>query len=408
MQHRKASSRTSRWSFRNWPSILVPSLISALVLFAVLVVAPLTALAQIESVLYSFNPQNAGGVNPSAPLILDTQGNLYGTTTGGGFGNSGVVFKLSPSGTFTVLANVGWNRNQTDGPLLMDSQGDLFGTASPGPGKGEVFAVYPTGAVAVLHSFGSSGDGAYPQSGVIFGPNGNLYGTTLEGGSSKNCGTTGCGTVFSLSPSGSDESVLYSFEGGSSGFAPNAGLLWDGRSTFYGATTRGGGLGFGTVFSVDSAGAATVLYAFKGAGAGDGQNPSATLIRDAQGNLYGTTSYGFGTVFEVMADGTEKVLYSFLGPTHLDGEHPYGLVMDAQGNLYGTTEGGGAHGHGTVFKVTPSGTETILYSFVGVSGSEHDGENPEAGLVMDAQGNLYGTTYRGGAHRYGTIFKITP
>ena len=407
MQHRKVSSGTSRWSSRTWPLARVSSLVSAFVLFAALAIAPQPVRAQTETVLYSFGPQNGGAVNPAAPLILDAQGNLYGVTSAGGFGNSGVVFRLSPAGVFTALANVGWKNAQVDGKLLMDSQGDLFGTASPGPGKGEVFAVYPTGAVAVLHSFGSSGDGAYPQSGVTFGPNGNLYGTTLEGGSSKNCGTVGCGTVFSLSPSGSDELVLYSFQGGSSGASPVAGLLWDGQSTFYGAARGGGPSNFGTVFSVDSAGVETVLYAFKGAAARDGANPSATLIRDAQGNLYGTTvsgGVGFGTVFEVMTDGTERVLYSFLGPTQLDGDHPYGLVIDAQGNLYGTTEGGGAHDHGTVFKVTPTGTETILYSFKGLS----DGGNPEAGPVMDAQGNLYGTTYKGGTHIYGTIFKITP
>lgn len=173
----------------------------------------------------------------------------------------------------------------------------------------------------------------------------------------------------------------------------------------------------GIVFKLTASGTETALHAFGGLKTKDGSYPSAVLAMDGQGNLYGTTFYGgvepagsrcgkgCGTVFEVTAAGTESVLYAFQGKQQKDGAIPgSGLVMDAQGNLYGTTESGGAFNAGTIFKLTHTGVETVLYSFTGGA----DGGSPQTGLVMDAQGNFYGATYAGGTHGLGTVFKLVP
>ena len=216
--------------------------------------------------------------------------------------------------------------------------------------------------------------------------------------------------MFKLDKTGK-ETVLYSFAGGSDGENPVAGLVWDAKGNLYGITSLGGASGYGTVFKLDKAGKETVLHSFTGP-AGDGAEPMAGLTRDAKGNLYGTTVYGgsgtcknggldgCGTVFKLDKTSKETVLYSFPG-TESDGTYPdAGLVPDAAGNLYDTTFGGGASGAGTVFKLDKTGKETVLYSFDGA-----DGANPVAGLVWDAKGNLYGTTYNG-ASGYGTVFKL--
>jgi uncharacterized repeat protein (TIGR03803 family) len=208
--------------------------------------------------------------------------------------------------------------------------------------------------------------------------------------------------------------LLYTFTGGADGGDPIGGLIMDAQGNLYGTTAEGGNLaclqGCGTVFKLDTRGNETVLYSFIGTG-GDGYFPSATLVQDVQGNLYGTTqvggAYGYGTVFKVNPSGSETVLYSFSGAG--DGGDPNfaGLVTDNQGNLYGTTYFGGTYGYGTVFKLDSTDVETVLSSFTGVGG---DGAGPSGGLVRDAQGNLYGTTESGGANGgtfgYGTVFKV--
>jgi len=270
----------------------------------------------------------------------------------------------------------------------------------------------------VLHSFaGHPGDGANPEAGLVRDAQGNLYGTTLTGGSGgpELCsGVGGCGTVFKLDTT-SKETVLYSFTGVPDGEEPDAGLVRDAQGNLYGTTYNGGASNLGTVFELDTTGKETVLHSFTGTG-GDGSEPYGGLVLDAQGNLYGTTSFGGasgdGTVFELDTAGKETVLYSFTG-TGGDGAYPSGLVRDAQGNLYGTTYGGGASGFGTVFKLDTAGKETVLYSFTGTGG---DGAYPSGlvRLVRDAQGNLYGTTYEGGdlacdaPYGCGTVFKLTP
>jgi uncharacterized repeat protein (TIGR03803 family) len=257
---------------------------------------------------------------------------------------------------------------------------------------------------------------------LIWGAAGNLYGTTVNGGT---CGFSGHGAVFKLSPSGT-ETLLHSFTGGAAGDNPYAGLIQDAAGNLYGTTYGGGSSacdqGCGTVFRVSPSGAKVVLHGFTGT---DGNHPFAGLIQDAAGNLYGTTAvggaHGWGVVFKLTPSDSSyesKVLHSFTGGA--DGGFPAaGLIQDAAGNLYGTTVEGGADGAcsffnrtcGVVFKVSPSGTETVLYSFTEGAG----GANPYAGLTRDAAGNLYGTTYDGGAKSgaceqptCGVVFRLSP
>jgi len=254
----------------------------------------------------------------------------------------------------------------------------------------------------VLHSFsGGKKDGENPYSGLVRDAQGNFYGTTFQGGVSNN------GTVFKLNKAGK-ETGLYSFTGyPSDGALPTAGLVRDAAGNLYGTTQEGGSDGFGTVFKLDTTGKETVLYSFTGSTQGDGAYPEAGVIRDAAGNLFGTTSEGgafnLGAVFKVDATGKETVLYSFSGPP-TDGASPAaGLTQDATGNLYGTTWQGGASSYGAVFELDTTGTEKMLYSFLGFP---IDGASPTAGLVRDAAGNLYGTTQSGGSDNYGTVFKL--
>jgi uncharacterized repeat protein (TIGR03803 family) len=261
--------------------------------------------------------------------------------------------------------------------------------------------------VQVLYDFSDLSDGAYPEAGVIMDRAGNLYGTTLEGGAGV-CAGGGCGTVFRLAPDGS-KTVLYSFTGGNDGSGPR-GIVMDRAGNLYGVTTAGGGTGCydnagcGTVFEVAANGTETVVHAFKGGS--DGENPSGGLIMDWKGNLYGATG---DTVFRVAPDGKEKPLHSFSGSDGFE-IGAVTLVRDKAGNFYGTTQDGGAYRYGTVFRLSPGGTETVLYSFTGGS----DGGDPYAGVILDVAGNLYGTTPYDGdtscdyGDGCGTVFKLAP
>ena len=220
--------------------------------------------------------------------------------------------------------------------------------------------------------------------------------------------------LFAARPmQGQTETVLYSFGGqyGDAAYPLYAGLALDKQGDLYGTTPNFGANNGGTVFKLTPTGTETVLHSFGRAYVGpDGSQPYGGVVLDKKGNLYGTTGLGgannSGTVFEMTPDGAETVLYSF-GNQPGDGAFPLaGLVLDKQGNLYGTTVYGGAHGGGTVFQLTPDGAETVLYSFGSQPG---DGTNPYAGLVLDKKGNLYGTTGAGGQYGFGgTVFKVTP
>jgi uncharacterized repeat protein (TIGR03803 family) len=398
---------------------------------------PATSVAWPEKVLFSFNGTDGSG--PTADLIFDAAGNLYGTAGGGEYG-AGTVFELTPTAgggwTETVLHNFG---NGTDGAypsggLVFDAAGNLYGTTPDGGtyscfgggGCGTVFELTPTAgggwAEQVLYSFGSGTDGTAPYGALVFDAAGDLYGTTSEGGTYSCFGGGGCGTVFELTPAAGGswtEQVLHNFNGVTDGYQPVAGLIFDAAGNLYG-TTAGGGPG-GTVFELTPTGDGNwteeVLHTF-GIGT-DGAVPTAALVFDAAGNLYGTTYHGgtnnscvytgCGTVFELTYSGGTwwyQVLHNFGSGS--DGYWPQAnLIVDAAGNLYSTTFQGGTHGEGTVFEVTPGSggrwTEQVLHSFNGA-----DGYWPWAGLIFDAAGNLYGTTNRGGAYEAGTIFELMP
>jgi uncharacterized repeat protein (TIGR03803 family) len=364
-----------------------------------------------ESVLYSFTG-GADGSNPYGALVEDAAGNLYGTAVEGGAKGVGTVFELAPDGTETVL----WSFSGADGSypeagLVMDKTGNLYGTTSDGGAgsKGTVFKVAPGGTETVLWSFSGGADGSDPMAGMIIDKKGNLYGTTVFGGAN------GDGTVFEVAPGGA-ETVLYSFADGANGTFPMAGLLMDKKGSLYGTTNEGGtgtgcgSGGCGVVFKLAphrKSWTQTVLHSF--AGGTDGAFPTSDLIEDNSGNLYGTTytgggSLGDGIVFEVAADGTETVLWTFTGANGAAPEA--GLIMDKKGKLYGTTLMGGANGYGAVFQLAPDGTEKVLYSF-GSASNGTDGILPYAGLIADKSGNLFGAAYGGGADANGAIFKVT-
>jgi uncharacterized repeat protein (TIGR03803 family) len=305
------------------------------------------------SVLYSFQCE-PDGANPYAGLVRDSAGNLYGTTTNGGAYGLGSVFKLTPSGTETVM-----------------------------------------------HSFSSLPDAENPEwASLIVDAEGNLYGTTPFGGQFGN------GAVFKVTADGK-ETLLYSFTGKADGDQPVGGLVRDNADNAYGTTEFGGANGTGVVYKLAPGGVETVLHNF-GCCAGpsnDGAAPIGALVRDSTGNYYGTTgnggTFGFGTVFELAPDETETILHSFGGPPS-DGSYGGGptLLRDSSGNLYGSTYYGGAYdgneqgsGYGTVFKVSASGVESVLLNFNGHGG----GGYPLDGLAGGGSGNFYGTTGSGGS-----------
>lgn len=377
------------------------------------ILAARAAQAQTLTTLHSFTG-GTDGAHPSAGLVRDSKGNLYGTTQGGGAYAEGAVFKVTAKSVETVLYSfcaVVQNLICTDGqnpvaPLVLDSLGNLWGTTMDGGNynNGAVFELNTSDVETVLYSFqgkdGGSTDGGTPYGGVVLDGEGNVYGTTAFGG------TENFGTAFKVDSAGV-EVFSHSFTGTpSDGQNPYAGVVLDPKGNWYGTTEVGGANNAGTVFKVSSTGRVTVRFSLNNTG---GANPYGGLLRDSKGNLYGTTYYGGangqGTVFKLDTKNNETVLYSF-GTVTGDGAFPYaGLVEDKNGNFYGTTYQGGANDQGTVFELSAAGVETVLYSFAGSSGT---GTYPYGGLVLDGKGNLYGTTYKGGAYGYGTVFKVTP
>jgi uncharacterized repeat protein (TIGR03803 family) len=303
-----------------------------------------------ESILVNFGAATEA-VSPEAELTMDKQGSLYGTTFFfAGESGYGVVFRVEASGKFTLLHQFTGTPDgaNPDSRLLIDKEGNLYGTTAGGGSAnlGTVFKLSTSGKLTVLHSF-SGADGELPmRSDLIMDNHGNLYGTTWAGGHANQ------GTVFKLDARG-NETVLHSFAG-SDGAFPLAGVVMDRHGHLYGTTSQGGSSGVGTVFELDAVGDETVLHSF--GGSTDGSYPIGTLAMDRKGNLYGTTLKGGsasgGTVFEVDASGKESVLHQFTDVP--DGMTPFGgLIIDKKGTLYGTTEHGGDLGFGTVFKLLP-------------------------------------------------------
>jgi uncharacterized repeat protein (TIGR03803 family) len=308
----------------------------------------------------------ADGDGPVSGLTMDQARNLYGVTDVGGTGDWGTAYRLTPS-------NGGWTHS-------------------------------------VLYNFAGGNDGAQPQGRLAIGADGSLYGTTVNGG--QGCLGAGCGTAFNLKPSISGdwmETVLYRFTEAGGGYFPNGDVILDQAGNLYGTT----GGGDGVVYQLTPSNGnwtESILFSFDGGN--DGSGSGAGLVFDNSGNLYGTTGFGgsqfSGTVFQLAPSGsgwTENVLYNFQHAS--DGNDPEcSLIFDASGNLYGTTSDSGTGGGGTAFKLTPANNGwdfTLIYGFTGPSGS-----GPQGGLTLDANGNLYGATYTGGAYGYGAVFKLTP
>jgi uncharacterized repeat protein (TIGR03803 family) len=381
---------------------------SLVILFAFFAVQSTAAQTFIE--LYPFNSTGnlSDGGWPEAGLVRDAAGNLYGTTFYGGGGGGcdiyylgcGTIFKVALNGTESVLhafsgLQDGWNPTAN---LILDSAGNLYGTTPLGGahGLGVVFELDSDGNETVLHSFART-DGANPNAGLVQDASGNLYGTTQYGG--RGCDFKGCGTVFELSPNG-QITTLHSFIG-FDGASPLGGVIVDTSGNVYGTTWLGGLYGYGTVFKIDPGGNGKILHNFSGGD--DGANPLDSLILDQAGNLFGTTSAGgayFGILFAIDPAGNEHVLHRFTGGT--DGAYPYAnLILDSSGNLYGTASQGGSTGAGSVFEFS-HGALTVLYDFAGTT----DGSNPMGGLVMDSAGNLYGTAVQAGTYGWGSVFEI--
>ncbi len=386
-----------------------------------------------DTTLHSFsgNGGTSGSTDAAQPgaLIAGSGGNFYGTSSLGGAYNLGTVFEISPAGAVTVLYSFGAN-GSADGAypyagLVQGSDGSLYGTTYSGGGPanaGTAFKLTTAGVETVLHSFsGRITDGGAPN-GLMLGSDGNLYGTTYSGG------TANAGTVFKLTTAGT-LTVLYSFAGlaASDGANPLSGLIQNpADGDLYGTTVAGGpySSGSGVVFKVNpTTGAESVLYAFTGNGgtalSEDGALPQAPLLLGSDLNFYGTTysggTYGAGSVFRLTPTGTETVVYSFGGDGATsgpgDGAYPSSaLSQDSAGNFYGTTNAGGAFNEGAVFKLTSTGTETVLHSFDGyaAAGSAVDGAFPAGGLVIGSDGNLYGTSYLGGTNGQGAFYRLAP
>jgi uncharacterized repeat protein (TIGR03803 family) len=389
------------------------------------------AVAQTFKVLHNFGGPGDGW-SPFAGLVASADGQLYGVTIYGAVGSPcplsecGTVFKLSPnrdgSWTETLLYQFtgGLDQSQPVFPVAFDSRGNLYGTTQGNIGEyGTVWELTPNGdgtwSQKTLYTFTGGTDGGQPF-GIAVAGIGRLYGSTYR----YNGNYTGA--VFSLAqPSVRNwvENVVHLYGNGSDGGGPVGKVIFDAAGNMYGTTYEGGLSGNGTVYklSANADGSGwneTILYSF--AGSPDGAHPYAGLLWDSAGNLYGTTEQGgthaAGTVFMLAPnpDGRwiESVLYTFTGQN--DGANPdAGLAFDSSGNLYGTTTGGGAGSRGTVFKLSRSvggqWTETVLHSF-----DLQDGSDPSnlGSLVVDAAGNLYGTTIDGGQYGLGVVFEVSP
>lgn len=394
-----------------------------------------SARAQTQSLLYSFTAGTDGAI-PASGLITDAAGNLYGTAQFSSGGN-GVVYRFSQNSSGGWTQTILYSFSGPDGSypyagVVMDSAGNLYGTTPYGGASncGVVYKLTPRPIApwreTVLHSFHCGADGELPIAPVTLDSAGNIYGTTPYGGSSPSAG----GVAFELSLSGGTwkETVLHTFQGKSDGEIPFAPLILDASGNLYGTTVNGGtACGCGVVFELSKSSGTwkeTTLHAFRTA---DGSNPETAVTFDASGNLWGTTVGGgpgrlfHGVVFELSPNGsggwTDKTVYAFTG--NADGAAPKTpILFDPAGNAYGAAWGGEVD-LGTLFELSPDGSgdwaETNLYTW---SNSAYPGANPIGPLVRTASGNIYGTTQYGGSYSFescedegtgcGTVFQVTP
>ena len=372
---------------------------ASIVLILWLAMAGVSAASDTFTSLVSFDKTNGNEPNHTA-LIQATDGNLYGTTSYGGANGSGVVFRMSPSGTLDAIYSFCSLASCADGAnpytsLIQASNGELYGATYSGgaSNNGTLFKITTSGTLTTLYSFcslASCADGSAPEGQLAEDGAGNIYGTAYYGGASN------FGTVFKFSTKGV-LTTLHSFSG-ADGENPEGGLT-AASGVFYGTAAFGGTKGDGTVFKITAAGVETTLHSFTGS---DGYYPHGWLVA-AGGAFYGTTAGGDGTVFKMTAAGAVTTLYSFCSlPSCADGDLiTAGLMQGTDGNLYGATDIGGANNDGTIYQLTLKGVLITLHSF-----DNTDGYGPQGTLVQDTNGDFYGITEFGGSSGDGTVFSI--
>lgn len=371
-------------------------------------------------ILYRF-PGGGQGNLPLAGVVFDKAGNMYGTTYDGGAYGWGTVFEFQPTKSgwkHQVIYSLGYSDGANPlASVILDAAGNLYGTTVNGGSNrcGTVFRLTPSGGKwlhTVLYSFaGPPSDGCGPL-GLAIDAKGNLYGTTQAGGNTSNC-FSGCGAVFELTPSNGvwAETVLYSFAGFPDAESPSSGVVLDAAANLYGESFAGGSNNGGTIFKLShsrNGWKEVLLYTFIQNEGG----PLGGVVFDNSGKLYGATESGpgetgFGTIFRLAhsrTGWTESILHSFGGS---DGRYPRaGVILDSVGNIYGTTSEGGTQDLGAVFKLeNKTWSDTVLYNFLGGS----DGDGPEAGVTLGPDGNLYGTSSSELSRFYGgTVFEVIP
>lgn len=411
-------------SRRNWAPRDVVSfgwLKMACIVYAFCVAAAIASHAQGFTVLQSFaGYQTDGGAYPESSLIQATDGNFYGTTTNGGSAvcdnGCGAIFEVTPGGTLSMLYSFEDPNYGPSSGLIQATNGNFYGTTAGGGGSdncydtggcGTVYEITAGGTLTTVYSFSET---AAPSSGVIQSRDGNLYGTTFDGGAYED------GTIFELTMGGT-LTTLGTFNG-TDGAGTNI-LIQGSGGNFYGTTSYGGANGNGAIFELSASGVLTLLYSFcSQPNCSDGGRPSA-LIQASDGNLYGTTFFGGangqGTIFELVPGGMPTTVYNFCGQKYCaDGSGPTGLMQASDGNFLGTTFHGGTDviAGGTIFEITAGGTLTTIYKFPASGSNYPDGANPSTGVMQAADGGFYGTTtYGGSSNCYqgcGTIFTFGP
>jgi uncharacterized repeat protein (TIGR03803 family) len=415
---------------RRWiPAVRPQTAYVALALAVSLLVVSPTAQAQFK-MLYTFSGGTDGG-RPEASVIKDAKGNLYGTTFWGGnlscnSGNGcGVVFKLTPAGKEIVLHSFAGGQDGAfpSAALLADAQGNLYGTTTAGgaasgclgSGCGTIFKVDTKGTETVLYRFTGGTDGGEPSSALTVDSKGNLLGTTSVGGNLSCSPPSGCGVVYAYDRVLGKEIVLMSFAGGADGEFPTGERLGlDNNGSVFGTTQKGGDstCDCGVVFKLTKSKKEIVLHSFKG-GATDGSFPLGGVTLDTTHNLYGTTALGGangqGVLFKISVAGSFSVLHSF-GTGGTDGTRPYsGVNVCSDGSVLGNTTIGGTMGFGTIWKVAKNKKETVLYNFdfsfgggVPVSGFTwtHDGDGSVSYGTASEGGNINGKNGSGTVHSY--------